>query len=254
MGNSPLIIFKLLLLVTSLILNLVAFRCHPCTCRKQQCIVFPLFLCGNVLTLFLHLPDLVAAFGVFVPSSDSSCSFTFISSSLLCSYFVALGVLRWVLTIPGLNSHRPFFFSSLVFTPLIAAAIQIFYSQAAVEEPLIIQLLVALPYSGPRKEIVIPMVTCAKNLCGSSDVVLTVLTSLVPSLIPIISFSISFLTSYSVRKRERKKAREDYAASRAIHRFCDREFHTWQVSECFGARRLVVWGSCICSCLQNVLD
>ncbi|XP_055333070.1 uncharacterized protein LOC129584780 [Paramacrobiotus metropolitanus] len=233
--SSPLAICRTIILICSLILNLTAFRSHPCSCTKKRCLILPLFLIGNLLTLLLHIPDLVLAFGGYFPIAQLKCSFVFVSSSLLCGYFVALGILRCVLILPDLRSYRPYFYASLIFTPLIAAGIQVFYMKAALEEPLFLHFRMIPNDSDSAayaRELVLPVSGCARTICNSSDVILTMLGNLVPALIPTVSFIVSFLVSYSSRRRvqSEKYVESDIVSSYTLAQdYCDRENHCWQV-------------------------
>jgi hypothetical protein len=183
----------------------------------------------------------LAAFGLYFPLERGDCSFTFLASNLLCTYFVALGVLRRVLSLAALQSYRLFFYCCLLFAPLLSAGIQAMSAKTVVEEPLTLYLLVPMP-NGPQKEMMIPLASCAKNICGSGDVVLTLLSSLVPSLVPIISLMVCILVSYSARKgiREKTGSKDNGAAfSPLIPEYCDREHNCWPVKTNISSRFLV---------------
>ncbi|GAU94077.1 hypothetical protein RvY_05914 [Ramazzottius varieornatus] len=233
LSSGTFAVFDTIFLISSCLLNLTSFFCHPCTCGKQRCLVTTLFLTGNLLALALYIPDLVAKYGYPLPVLDSICSFSFVSSNLLCTYFVTLGVLRKVLSTPKLTRYRIYFYANLVLAPLIATAIQVMYTKAAIEEPLYVQLTMSsLRY--PEKEVTIPMLTCVRSLCGSSDVFLTVFSGLVPSLIPLVSLSVCFLVSYSSEKNKpqkvkEKQQREDSICEMLIPQYCQREQQSWPI-------------------------
>ncbi|OQV24513.1 hypothetical protein BV898_01575 [Hypsibius exemplaris] len=228
--NGPLTIFKIVLVSLSLFCNVVCFRCHPCNCGRRRCRILPLFLAGNILTLVLQIPDILAGFRIYFPLERGNCSFNFVASYLLCTYFVALGVLRKVLSSAALQTYRVFFYGCLACAPLLSVGIQAVYANSAVDEPLMLHLAVPVT-SGPEKEILIPLASCAKNICSSGDVVLTVLSSLVPALVPIVSLAVCILVSYSAKKRMREKTgtKENTAFHPLIPEYCDREQNCWPI-------------------------
>ena len=240
--NGPMMVFQIALLSASVLFNVVSFRCHPCNCGRRRCQVVPLFLAGNLLTLALHIPDILAEFDVHLPSI-THCSFTFVASYLLCTYFVTLGVVRRVLASSWLQTYRLFFWGCLFCAPLLSAGIQAIYANAVftatVEEPLMLQLLGAREEVGNNgnghgnQRMLIPLASCAKHVCGSEDVVLTVLSGLVPSLVPIIALAVCSLVSYSARKRLGEKTGGKEGGGVAFHplipEYCEREQNCWPV-------------------------